>query len=137
MPIVKTNNSSAMAQIRNLVSIAFDGIDLPDEVIVRDVFLGDANLYIQSQIPDWATLTGDNELRLEILVYKQTAVNILAAFARTKSESVEDISITNLEQLTPAQAIARYEYDISQGIKILNPEKPAAGGRYICAAIVV
>ena len=136
MPIIETTDTDASNQARSLVSIAFDSINLPDSTMIQDVFLGDANLEIQEEVPDWESLTGDKLKHLKIITIKQWAVNILVAFSRYKSESHEGVSISN-DHLTPLQAIARYEKDISDGIRILNPISVTAGDRYIVAAIIV
>ena len=132
--IIALDDDNAANQMRNLVSVAYDSINLTHETIRQDVFLGDADLYIQSQVPEWQSLTGANRKRLEILVYKQCAVNILTAYARVKRQSAEDLSEDN-DQLTPAQAIKRYEDDIATGVEELNPTQQT--GRYITAAVVV
>ena len=136
MTIIDGTITAFLIQISNLVSVAYDTTNLRHDTINQDVFLGDANLRIQAAVPEWATLTGDNLKRLEIITMKQCAINILTAFARVKRESVEDLSQDN-DQLTPAQAIARYEDDISTGIKVLNPLSTTTGGRFITAAVIV
>ena len=136
MPIIATTDTSKLEQIRKLVSIVNDTIDLPDETISEDVFLGDANLEIQREIPNWAEKTGEDETLLQILTMKQTAVNILVSFGRTTSEAVDDVSESR-SQLTPAQAITRYELDITKGIKILNPSEPSISGTYVSAVIII
>ena len=135
MDIILSTETSELTQISSLVSVAFDAIDLPHNIISQDVFLGDANLYIKREIPDWENLTGDDEIYLKILVKKKTAVNILTAYARVRSETAE-VTISR-EQLSPAEAINQYDEDISEGIKILNPESLDTGGRHIVAAVVV
>ena len=134
--ILLTTNTDVLNQISSLVSVAYDTINLPHTTISQNVFLGDANLYIQRLIPNWEDLIDDDRTLLEIITMKQTAVNILTAFSRVKREQAEDITTDN-DQLTPMQAIARYEDDISEGIKILNPDSLNTGGRYIVAAVVV
>ena len=136
MPVIDGTTTSHLTQISNLVSVAYDTINLSHDTIRQDVFLGDANLRIQAAVPEWESLTGDNLLRLRIITMKQCAINILVAYARVKREGAEDLS-EDRDQLTPAQAIARYEDDISTGIKVLNPESENTGGTYITAAVVV
>ena len=135
MDIIASTETSELTQISSLVSVAFDTIDLPHNVISQDVFLGDANLYIKREIPGWENLTGDDETYLKILVKKKTAVNILTAYARVQSETA-DVTVSRV-QLTPTEAIDQYEEDISEGIKILNPESLNTGGRHIVAAVVI
>lgn len=119
-----------MAQIRSLVSVAYGVRNLPDTKIAQDVFLGDANLYIQSKVPAWASLTGDNRTRLRILTMKRCAVNILVAFSRIRREQAEQLSREQI-QLTPAEAISMYETDISEGLKVLSPSvDPTDGSIY-------
>ena len=134
LTIISLDSDPDADQIRNLVSVAYDSINLTNETIRQDVFLVDADLYIQSQIPEWQNLEGVDRKRLEILVKKQCAVNILTAYARVRRQSAEDLSEDN-DQLTPAQAIKRYEDDIATGIEDLNPTQQT--GRYITAAVVV
>lgn len=121
MPIILTTDTDALQQIRDLVSVAQDSVTIANATIIQDVFLGDADLRIQAAIPEWASLTGDNQKRLQIITLKLCAVNLLIAFSRNKRQQVDDLSVDSL-QLTPAEAIARYESDITKGIKFLNPE---------------
>ena len=136
MPIILTTDTSASSQISNLVSVAYDSKNLTHAQIIQDVFLGDANLRIQAAIPLWEDLTGENLTRLRIIVMKLCAINILAAFARVRRQQIEVLSEDN-DQLTPSQAIKRYEDDISTGVELLNPSSTGIDGRYITAAVVV
>ena len=133
---IETTNTEALNQISNLVSIAYDTINLSHDVISQDTFLGDANLRIKESIPTWESLTGDELLRLNIITMKLCAVNILVAFARVTSESGDGISQSR-DQLSAKEAIDRYEEDIDRGILALNPESKGVDSRYIVAAIVV
>lgn len=136
MSIIETTDTEALNQISDLVSVANDTIDLPHSKIIQDIFLGAANLYIKKEVPDWNSLTGEQRIELDIITMKQTAVNILVAFFRATSESAEGLSHSR-DQLTVKQTITRYEEDIIDGIKFLNPESENKGGRYISAAVVV
>ena len=133
MPIIEKTDTGKLEQIRKLVSVANDTIDLPDATIASDVFLGEANLFIQGKVPGWAELTGDAQTQLQIITMKKAAVNLLAAFSRTTEERIEEVSESRIG-LTPAEAIKRYESEIEIGIKILNPPNGADGGAY---AVVV
>ena len=136
MPIIQTNDKAATTQIATLVAIAYDPSELPHEVIITDVFLGDADLRIQAAVPNWAELTGNDLRRLRIITMKACAINILAAYARVTSEGVSDLSESK-DQLTITQAILHYEDDISRDIKVLNPSGTDPSGRYVTAAVVV
>ena len=134
LTILPTDDNSVTPQIRNLVAVAYDSTNITDEIIQQDVFLVEADLYIQKRIPEWENLTGNDLKLLRILVMKRCAINILTAYARVTTQSVGDLSEAN-SQLTPMQAIKRYEDDMNEGIEELNPTQQT--GRYITAAVVV
>ena len=132
--------NSVLDQIQSLVSVSADEFNLSREKIKQDVFLGDANLKIQGLVSNWEQInssgTEDAKLLLKIITMKQCAVNILAAYSRTRQDSTGELS-ESVVGLTPKEAIALYETDIAEGIKTLNPSETPISGTYITAAVVV
>ena len=107
--------------MRRLVGIGFGVNELSDEDITDDVFLGEANRYIQRLVPNWATLTGDALESLEVAVCKTNAAQILKAKSRptdVDALSVGDRSIW-LETLATIKA---YEEDVAEIIAEIIPD---------------
>ena len=115
MAIIETTDQKSIGEIRNLVGLAFDATDIPDATIAQDVFLGEANLYIEKEVTDHASKTGDDLKILQIAVMKRAAVNILAAAQRTQRFQVESAT-AEMAQLSPSEAITHYSLEIAEHI---------------------
>ena len=136
---IVSGTDAQLDQISNLVSIAFDDLDLDYNTIRQDVFLGDANIRMKRYVPNWEDLTGDDEKSLEIGTMKLCAVNLLIAHFRSGQDVAEQLNQSRT-QLTPKEAIDMYIADIEEIVDDVRAEDDPDEGkksRYISAAVVI
>ena len=121
MAIVDSTNSARIESIRRLVSVGFDSTDLTDDDISDDVYLGSANRYVIGKVPEWASLSADDILDLEVAVCKKTAAEILKSAARP-TEIDRSSARARLEFLSIQDTIAEYEGAVEGTIADKNPD---------------
>ena len=119
--IVATTNSKRIQSIRRLVSVGFSPTDLTDDDITDDVYLGAANRYVISKVPEWASLSANDILDLEVAVCKLTAAEILKSVARP-TEIDRSRARARLEFLKIENTIQEYEKSVELTIADKNPE---------------
>lgn len=121
MAIVENNNSARIQSVRRLVSVGFNSTDLTDEDITDDVYLGAANRYVEGKVPEWASLSANDILDLEVAVCKLTAAEILKSVARP-TEIDRSRARARFEVMKIEDTIQKYESDVEGTIADKNPE---------------
>ena len=121
MSIVLTTNSERIQSIRRLVSVGFSPADLTDADITDDVFLGAANRYVIGKVPEWASLSADDILDLEVAVCKKCAAEMLRSVARVE-EIDRSRARARMHFLAIQDTIEDYEGAVEGTIADKNPE---------------
>lgn len=108
--------------VRFLVNDAYDNIDIPDNVIENNVFLGRFNEEVSQQVSNHASLSTYNRERLINSIQLLTAAQILFSHDRISSEDTEG-ERADYDKMKISEIIDEYR---KQATGIINPLVPSS-----------